>query len=271
MDDGWSPFGALYRVVKGLSLELVTSRKDYNRCDATVRHLWEIGGPFGASPEAGTGRLSARWGKQPDERGTDSMTLLDNLLGGLQERNIVVALSILAAFMALAMVAWLLTRRAATCRPLAVEHRAWTYCPVCGRPRPTDSSVTPPKPQGRPIRDAVITQVPALVNDNPSPSDLLRQGWTRAAALDKDGRIVTPCNPSAVAWSIWGAVNLAYEPGGDVWKASVRHLADIITEIEGGRAVSVQQWNRAVNRTHREILSVADEVQRRLGFEFRSK
>jgi len=201
------------------------------------------------------------------------MTLFDNLLGGLQERHAVVALSVLAAFIALAAVAWGCSRRAAACRPPLragrhmVEQRAWDYCPVCGRPRPVHDSAASPKPQGRPSPDAITSHVPAVVNDNPSPSDLLRRGWTRAAAIDVDGRIVTPCDPSAVAWSIWGALNRAYEPGGDAWKASVRHLADIILESEGGRTVSVQHWNRAANRTHREILSVADEVQRRLAFE----
>ncbi len=193
--------------------------------------------------------------------------LFDDMFGGLSGRHAIVALSLLAVLTIMATVAWWLTRRAAACRPHTQEHRTWTFCPQCGWPRPTEGSASSPKPQGRPTRDAVMSQVPAVVSDNPSPSDLLRQGWARAAALDKDGRIVLPCDPSAVAWSIWGAMNLAYEPGGDVWKASVRHLADIITESEGGRTVSVQHWNRAANRTHSEILSVADEVQRRLGFE----
>jgi len=201
------------------------------------------------------------------------MTLFDNMLGGLHERYAVVALSILAIFIALAVVAWRCSRRETACRPQPrtgkhmVEQRAWDFCPVCGRPKPTDGAATPPKPQGLPTRDAITYQVSTVVNDNPSPYDLLRRGWTRAAAVDAQGRIVTPCWPTAVAWSIWGAVNRAYEPGGEVWKAAHRHLTDIIAEREGGCTVSAQRWNRAAGRSHSEILSVADEVQRRLAFE----
>ncbi len=191
------------------------------------------------------------------------MTLLETVSDGLRGRCVVV-LSILAASTALAAVAWWCSRRAAACRPHAVERRAWRFCGRCGWPRPDNGS---PPPATRPICDAISVAVSSTPDARVLPSDLLRLGWTRAAAVDVDGRIVTPCNPSAVAWSIWGAMNRAYEPGGDVWKASVRHLADIITESEGGRTVSVQHWNRAANRTHREILSVTDEVQRRLGFE----
>ena len=118
-------------------------------------------------------------------------------------------------------------------------------------------------------RDAITVAGDSTTDTRLQPSTLLLRGWTRAAAVDAEGRIVTPGDPSAMAWSIWGALNRAYQPGGDAWRAAWRHLADIIAEREGGCAVSAQLWNRAAGRTHGEILSVSDEIQRRLRLELR--
>ena len=192
------------------------------------------------------------------------MTLFDTVSNGLREQHAVVALALLAGLTTLAAVAWWRTRRAAARRPHAVERRAWRFCGRCGWPR-FDNGSTPPAT--RPIRDAITVACTSTPDTRLLPSDLLRQGWTRAAAVDAQGRIVTPCWPTAVAWSIWGSINRVYEPGGEVWKAAHRFLADIIAEREGGCTVSAQRWNRAANRTHSEILMVSDEVQRRLAFE----
>ncbi len=192
------------------------------------------------------------------------MMAFDGIFEGLSTRHTVVALSLLALFTTLAVVVWL-SRRAAACRPHAVERRAWTFCPKCGWPRPTGDSASSPVPPARPVRDAFVTKRATALEVNPLPSELLRRGWTRAAAVDAEGRIVTPCQPAAVAWSIWGALNRAYQPGSDAWQAAFRHLADIIAERAGGCSVSPQLWNRAAGRTHSEILSVSDEIQRRMG------
>lgn len=189
------------------------------------------------------------------------MTLFDNMIGGQPEQYAVVALSSLAALTTMAAVAWR-SRRAAACRPHAVARREWRFCGQCGWPRTANGS---PPPATRPIRDAITVAGTATPDTGLLPSDLLRQGWTRAAAVDAQGRIVTPCWPTAVAWSIWGALNRAYEPGGEAWQAAHRHLTDIIAEREGGCTVSAQHWNRSGGRSHSEILAVASEIEMRLG------
>ncbi len=203
------------------------------------------------------------------------MTLFDSLFGGLTALQTVVAFSSLTVLAILAAVAWWSIRRAAACRPVPragrrkVEQRAWDFCPVCGRPRSADGSVSSPDPAIRPIRDAITVAGTSTTDTRLPPSTLLRRGWTREAAIDAEGRIVTPCDSSAVAWSLWGALNRAYEPGGDAWKAAFRHMAAIIAERGGGCTVSPQVWNRAAGRTHSEILAVSDEIQRRLWLELR--
>jgi hypothetical protein len=192
------------------------------------------------------------------------MTLLETVSDGLRERHGVVVVSLLAGVMTLAAVAWWRTRCAASRRPHVVDRREWRFCGRCGWPRPDNGS---PPLATRPIRDAITVAGTATPDTRTLPSVLLRQGWTRAAAVDAQGRIVTPCWPTAVAWSIWGAINKAYEPGGEVWKAAHRHLTEIIAERGGGCTVSAQRWNRAAGRSHSEILMVSDEVQRRLASE----
>ncbi len=197
------------------------------------------------------------------------MMAFDGIFGGLSAQQTIAIASLLALFTALAAVAWWLSRRTVVCRPHAVERRAWSYCPKCGWPRPTNGSASSPDPPARPVRDAITAEHPTDAAAVPLPSVLLRRGWTRHAALDAEGRIVTPCDPTAVAWSIWGALNRAFQPGSGAWQAAFRHLADIIAEHEGGCTVSPQIWNRAAGRTHSEILSVSDEIQRRLWLELR--
>ena len=130
------------------------------------------------------------------------MTLFDNMLDGLPERHALVALSMLAALIALAAVAWWLSRRTVVCRPHAVERRAWSYCPKCGHARPEagDTSRAP---------------------DSPLPSDLLHFGWTRSPALDREGRVVLPSDERAViaAWSLCGAGSKALVAGSPRWAA----------------------------------------------------
>ncbi len=191
------------------------------------------------------------------------MTLFDTLLGNPAERYAVVALSILAASTALAAVAWLNTRRATACRPHAVEQRAWTYCPKCGWSRPSDAIGPSPDAPARPIRDAITEECTTASEAVPLPSVLLRAGWTRHAALDAEGRIVTPCFSSATAYSIWGAGYRAFHPGGETWGEWCRHLADILAEQHGG--MSVLRWNQHAARTHAEVVAVAEEIERRMG------
>ncbi len=191
------------------------------------------------------------------------MTLFDTMLGNPAERHAVVALSLLTLFTTLAAVAWLRIRRAAACRPHTVERRVWTYCPRCGWPRPGDGSGPPPDSLARPVRGAIMVEQARTTVANPLPSALLRRGWTRHAALDAEGRIVTPCYSSATAFSIWGAGNRAFNPGGETWREWVAHLTDVLTERYGG--MSVQRWNRDADRTHAEVVAVAEEIERRMG------
>ena len=190
------------------------------------------------------------------------MTLFDNMLDGLPERHALVALSMLAALIALAAVAWWCSRRAAACRPHTVERRAWRFCGRCGWPRP-DSGSTPLAT--RPIRDAITVAGTSTADTLLLPSTLLRRGWTRAAAVDAEGRIVTPCDPQAVVFSLWGAGNRAFDPGGETWRAWIRHLTDILAERHGG--MSVQRWNREACRTHSEVVAVSMDIERRMKLE----
>jgi len=81
--------------------------------------------------------------------------------------------------------------------------------------------------------------------------------------MDAEGRIVTPCHSSALAYSIWGAADAAFEPDSEPWREWFRHLTDILAERYSG--VSVQRWNRDVGRTHSEVVAVAEEIELRMG------
>lgn len=191
------------------------------------------------------------------------MILCDNMFGDLPRLYIAIALLAVAALTTLAAVAWWRVRRAAACRPHIEEHRAWTYCPKCGWTRPADGAASPPDPAMRPIRDAITVAGSSMTDSRLLPSDLLRRGWTRAAAVDADGRIVTPCYSSATAYSIWGAGNRAFDPDGKTWREWIRHLTDILAERYGGMIAC--RWNREAGRTHSEVLAVAVEIELRMG------
>lgn len=123
------------------------------------------------------------------------------------------------------------------------ESRMWVFCQRCGWPRPESDSRPPPK---------------TLL-----PSALLLRGWTRHPALDADGRIVLPCSPGAVAWSLYGAGDKALELGSRRWLAWFGHVRDILAERHGG--VSVQVFNRNAARSKSEVVAVALEAERRAG------
>ncbi len=124
------------------------------------------------------------------------MLAFDGVFGDLSAQQTVVTLSMLAAFIAMAAVAWWRFRYAAACRPHTVEHRAWTFCPQCGWARPDTSDAT-------------------RLPESPLPSDMLRRGWTRSPALDRHGRLVLASDERAViaAWSLWRAGSSALEAG----------------------------------------------------------
>jgi len=191
------------------------------------------------------------------------MMAFDDMFGGLPTWQTAAAFSSVAVLTTWAAVAWWSIRRAAACRPHAVEHRAWTYCPRCGWPRPADGSLPLPDPETRPIRDAIMVAGASTTDMRLLPSTLLRRGWTRAAALDAEGRIVTPCHSSAIAYSIWGAADCAFDPDGEPWREWFRNLTDILDERHGG--MTMQRWNREARRTHSEVLAVAVEIERRMG------
>jgi len=179
------------------------------------------------------------------------MTQLDNMLENLPSQYIAIGLSALSALTTLAAVAWWCSRRAAACRPHAVEHRAWTFCPQCGWPRPEagDASQAP---------------------DSPLPSDLLRKGWTRSPALDRDGRVVLPSDERAdiVAWSLWGAGN-ALDAGSPRWSAWLGAVADILTERHDG--LSVTAFNRHPGTSRLQVIEVAREAESRAGLSVRRR
>ena len=174
------------------------------------------------------------------------MMAFDGIFGGLSAQQTIAIASLLALFTASAAVAWCLTRRAAACRPHTVEHRAWTYCPKCGWPRPEAGD-------------------PTRAPDSPLPSDLLLQGWTRSPALDRDGRVVLPSDERAVivAWSLWGAGSAALQAGSPRWSAWTRSMTDILAERHGG--MSIQAFNHHPSRTAGEIVAVAQEAEMRAG------
>jgi len=191
------------------------------------------------------------------------MTPFDNMLINPAVRDAAAAFSMLAVVTTLAAVAWLSIRRAAARRPHAVENRAWTYCPRCGWRRPAAARGSSPDAPARPIRDANTEERATASEAVPLPSTLLRRGWTRSAALDREGRIVLPCDPQAVAWSLWGAADAALKPGGKAWREWFRLLTEILDERNGGK--TMQHWNREPRRTHSEIVAVAEEIERRMG------
>ena len=131
-----------------------------------------------------------------------------------------------------------------------IEMRAWSYCPKCGWPR------------GR--HEAVEQTVNTYL-----PSALLSRGWCREPALDAEGRIVLPGDCAAVAWSLWGAGNHAFDPGSFRWKMWIEHLDTVLRTRFGdtieGRPMTVQRWNKAASRTSKSVVKIAMEVEHSMG------
>lgn len=161
-------------------------------------------------------------------------------------RALVAALLAVAFIMAIA--ARRLMLRASTVPRNDLEERAWSYCPRCGLARGGQDDIG----QARDTRYL--------------PSALLCRGWCREPALDADGRVVLPGDPAAVAFSLWGAANRAFDPGSSPWQAWIEHLDRILCrrygETIGGRPMTVQRWNRDPSRTQTEVVGIAMEVER---------
>lgn len=172
---------------------------------------------------------------------------------GLQElcdyRVLMTAL--IAALSVMALLARRMIRRRYTARRSEMEVRAWSYCPKCGWPR------------GR--QDAMDQSGDTRC----LPSELLRRGWCREPALDADGRVVFPNDPTAVAWSIWGAMSRAFDSGSFLWKTSTEHLHRVLQIRYGGtvgdRPITTLRWNRSHSTTKGEVVGVAMEVERMMG------
>lgn len=165
---------------------------------------------------------------------------------------------LLAALLAVAAAVWRSEWRA--CRRCgAADHRAWRFCPNCGLPRgdghETVATLAGTKTVTAPLLAGGL--VPIL------PSDLLRRGWCREEALSDSGYEVSPTSPAAVAWSISGACDRAFEPHTRPWRAWRKGLEDILRERYGG--VSARLWNRHPARRRATVLAIAEEVERRAG------
>ena len=179
------------------------------------------------------------------------MMAFDGMFGGLPTWHTTAALSSIAVLTTLAAVAWRCIRRAAACRPQTLEHRMWTFCPKCGWPRPEAG-------------DGL--QAP----DSPLPSDLLRRGWTRSPALDRDGRVVFPSDERAVivAWSLWGAGNVL-TAGSPRWSAWISAVTEILAERHDG--LSVTAFNRHPGTSRSRVIEVAREAEIRAELSMRRR
>lgn len=163
-------------------------------------------------------------------------------------------LALAAILLATLIIVACLARRLFRCRSRASENelevRAWSYCPKCGWPRGRQETV-----------DQTV--------DTYLPSAFLRQGWCREPALDAEGRIVLPGDSAAVAWSLWGAGNHAFDPGSSQWQAWIEHLDRVLRARFGdsiaGRPMTVQRWNKASSRTSRSAIKIAMEVEHLMG------
>jgi hypothetical protein len=157
----------------------------------------------------------------------------------------------LAALCVVALIARRLVRRRNTAPQSDLEERAWSFCPKCGWPR------------GRKVHMDQTTKPRCL------PSAFLRQGWCREPALDADGRVVLPNDPTAVAWSLWGAANRAFDAGSSEWQAFIENVDHVLRsgygESIGGRPMTVQRWNREPSRTKAEVVGVAMQLERLVG------
>jgi len=91
------------------------------------------------------------------------------------------------------------------------------------------------------------------------PSDLLKLGWSKKRlAVDGNGDLVLPNDPTAIAWSLCGALNAVFESDSDEWRAylvalqSAAHYDDLV------------RWNKDFCRTQQEAVDVAMKVERLL-------
>jgi len=88
------------------------------------------------------------------------------------------------------------------------------------------------------------------------PSDLLRSGWVqKGVAVDKAGNPVMSDDPSAVAWSLCGAVNAIYEPSLPLWKS---YMAALQAQV----GHNLVRWSGDSGRTQDDIIAVALEAEK---------
>src|SRR4029434_994027 len=113
-------------------------------------------------------------------------------------------------------------------------------------------------------------------------SEYIRRGWTGdyVEACDKDGNDVDARDPSAVMWSIEGAIE-AWQPPCDapsqgkpppvaVYSAKADALAEkLYPEYEPGDSYCVvpatDQWERLPGRTQAEVVEFLEQVEKEMG------
>lgn len=88
------------------------------------------------------------------------------------------------------------------------------------------------------------------------PSDYLRQGWCQnREAESADGNSVDPQSRYAVKWCIKGA----FRRLGGCERPAMKTIRDVCGE-------NYADYNDAPGRTQAEVVAVAEEVERRLGW-----
>ena len=176
---------------------------------------------------------------------------IDHLLPDLWTDHGALVASLLTVSFIVAVAARRLMRQGNPAPRNDVEVRAWSYCPKCGTARGREGDMSQTGETGR------------------LPSALLQRGWCREPALDAEGRVVLPGDPTAVAWSFWGAVNRSFQVGSLEWRAWFEHSTRVLRtrygDTIGGRPMTVQRWNRDPSRTKAEVVAVATEVERLMG------
>lgn len=169
-------------------------------------------------------------------------------------------LILLVALLAVAAAVRRSRRRVCRMCKAATDRRAWRFCRSCGAPR-NESDKAGAKPPG-----AKTVAVSPLTGERLAtlPSQLLRRGWRRdEEALDDCGHEVAANDERAVAWSLLGACDRAFEPHSRPWRAWRQGLDDILRERCGG--VSARVWARHPARRHQSVVALAQEVERRMG------
>lgn len=95
------------------------------------------------------------------------------------------------------------------------------------------------------------------VNDGEAqmPSDLLKSGWVRKGiAANGRGDSTLSDDPTAVAWSLCGAVNAVFEPDSREWKSYM----DVLRRLVGHNLV---RWNGDSGRTQEEVVAATLETE----------